>query len=658
MAAHDSESYTGCSSDMPLDHRDRAEYISDLNFTEDSMHSPQFSNHLSQSSLPLRRSASWHRLSPSQSETSHIFSDNNRINSSRACLIEGVNTDDIYNFAMKDVIPPIPIISSNAHSLSAIESYGHHSDNMRHGEVPVSHISSTELPVSSASVPSSKKCKYSSILYTDDQPQESYTHLGSDDDNTSITSCEDSHIDSTDAKSEKVEEDVCFPMTEECRVVKGIDFDELNRFVSMQCLKKTDTFSKSRKYSTGSIVRGGFSSRNYLSLNLGKIDDNVFSDNYDNISYKNDPTSSTSGLDTQQKINFKNQQDSIELPDRFSFFSSNTEKTIHVSEIGDILLEGETFQDIFGPDRGTWWLDCLSPTDAEMRMLQKVFSIHPLTAEDIRVQETREKVELFRSYYFVCFRSFEQDVESEDYLEPVNIYIVVFREGLLTFHFSPIVHPANVRRRIRQLRDYVEISSDWICYALIDDITDRFGPCIHSIEHETDAIEDAVLITRDHESREMLRAIGNCRRKVLSLFRLLYGKADVIKMFAKRCTENYNVAPKSEIGLYLGDIQGNCHFFSSVYSRLMALDHLITMTQNLIQFEKILSRSHSNYLAQLSISYVQSNDRSSAMFSKITVIGTIFLPANIITGLFGMNGIFPLYSIIFFNPFSCCSWRT
>ncbi|EMR10600.1 hypothetical protein PNEG_01304 [Pneumocystis murina B123] len=625
MGTHNSEPFTGISSDAPLDHSDQVECFSDLNFTEDSMRSPGFSNRLSQSSLTLHRSASWHRLSPSHSETSQIFSDN-RDNSSRACLIHDVNTGGMYNFDIKDVIPPIPIISSNVRPLPASEACNHHADK-RHGDPVISHVSSGDIPVSSVSTTNSKKCKYSSILYTDGQPQEAYEHLSSDDDSASVTSRPSSHIDSADSKSEKVEEDVCFPMTEECRVVKGVvDFEELNKFVTSQCLKDSDvSFTKSRKYSTGSVVKGAFASKNYLSLNLDKCENDVFDENYNDIPYKNSLSSSAAALDPQQKVEFCNKTEGIDISDRFSFFSSNTEKTIHVREIGDILLEGKTFQDIFGPDRGTWWLDCLNPTDVEMKMLQKVFSIHPLTAEDIRVQETREKVELFRSYYFVCFRSFEQDAQSEDYLEPVNIYIVVFREGLLTFHFSPIVHPANVRRRIRQLRDYVDISSDWICYALIDDITDGFGPCIHSIEKETDAIEDAVLITRNHESREMLRAIGCCRRKVLSLFRLLYGKADVIKMFAKRCTENYNVAPKSEIGLYLGDIQ----------------DHLITMTQNLIQFEKILSRSHSNYLAQLSISYVQSNERSSAMFSKITVIGTIFLPANIITGLFGMNVAIP-----------------
>ena len=62
----------------------------------------------------------------------------------------------------------------------------------------------------------------------------------------------------------------------------------------------------------------------------------------------------------------------------------------------------------------------------------QVFNIHPLTTEDIQMEETREKIELFRNYYFVCFRSFDQDQYSPTYLEPLNMYIIVFREGILS----------------------------------------------------------------------------------------------------------------------------------------------------------------------------------------------------------------------------------
>ena len=103
----------------------------------------------------------------------------------------------------------------------------------------------------------------------------------------------------------------------------------------------------------------------------------------------------------------------------------------------------------------TFWLDILSPTPEEMKIIARAFGIHQLTTEDIMMEEEREKVELFQNYYFVNYRSFEQDKDSDDYMEPVNIYVVVFRDGVLTFHNSMTPHPANVRRRIRQLNDYM-----------------------------------------------------------------------------------------------------------------------------------------------------------------------------------------------------------
>jgi magnesium transporter len=253
-----------------------------------------------------------------------------------------------------------------------------------------------------------------------------------------------------------------------------------------------------------------------------------------------------------------------------------------------------------GP-RPAWWLDILSPTETEMKVLSKTFGIHPLTSEDILMQEPREKVELFKHYYFINYRTFEQDENSEDYLEPVNLYVVVFREGVISFHFSLTPHPANVRRRIRQLSDYLVLSPDWISYAIIDDVTDAYAPMIQRIEEDVDDIDEAILrlhsVEEEQEAekaksasynnphyekkpegtkeqqesgRDMLRRVGECRKTVMSLYRLLGNKADVIKGFAKRCNEHWDIAPRNEIGMYLGDIQ----------------DHIVTMTGNLSHYEK------------------------------------------------------------------------
>lgn len=688
-------------------------------------------------------------------------------------------------------------------------------------------------------------------------------------------------------------------------------------------------------------------------------------------------------------------------------------------------------------DPSPFWLDVMNPTEEEMKVLSKAFGIHPLTTEDIFLNEPREKVELFRNYYLVCFRSFDINDErskrsrashsteeksaygkyfdgdgdvrkssismttgrdgssgpkrrhtthhhrqqkhmkhgsvnnhhhhksrsKESELTPLNMYIIVFHEGVITFHFSPTPHPMNVRRRIRLLRDYITLSSDWISYALIDDITDGFAPMIEAIEEEVNHIEDEILsmhtewsdgsgpetesdegydssaseksgystssetgaeryprrssekqrrkraverftaemiaeerasiagmssdedlerhaadsgrksdvghqqgnhngapfrfngepssaphhaadtfggtnhvksgtsghkpnpsftsrlqaklsarnargstvgpnggilgnpegpleymhhrdaydpedpvndytkldsgihslgasappastgnrrrsnqsgrvlprdivgsysdvpgalhtqhhiivddededddsydryLSHDAASRQsllakskggsksyyadsirssasshksghsyrsrksrksrvsrkssrssraggggssmsssmsssswsstasgrwkekgdMLRRIGECRKRIMSVLRLLGSKADVIKGFSKRCNEQWEVAPRYEIGLYLGDIQ----------------DHIVTMVQSLNHCEKLLARSHSNYLAQINIDMTRVNNEMNDVLSKITVLGTIVLPMNIVTGLWGMNVIVP-----------------
>jgi Mg2+ and Co2+ transporter CorA len=87
------------------------------------------------------------------------------------------------------------------------------------------------------------------------------------------------------------------------------------------------------------------------------------------------------------------------------------------------------------------------------------------------------------------------------------------------------------------------VTSDWINYAIIDDISDSFGPLIKQIEVEVDSIDDLVLLLRESEQSDMLRRIGSCRKMVMHLLRLLTSKSDVIRGLIKRSedrTREYN----------------------------------------------------------------------------------------------------------------------
>ena len=56
---------------------------------------------------------------------------------------------------------------------------------------------------------------------------------------------------------------------------------------------------------------------------------------------------------------------------------------------------------------------------------------------------------------------------------------------------------------------------------------------------------------------------------------------------------------------------------------------------------RLLSRAHSNYLAQINIRMNERQEQTADVLGKLTVLGTIVLPMNIITGMWGMNVMVP-----------------
>lgn len=219
-------------------------------------------------------------------------------------------------------------------------------------------------------------------------------------------------------------------------------------------------------------------------------------------------------------------------------------------------------------------------------------------------------------------------------------------------------------RRIEQLQSHIALTPDWINYALLDDITDSFASPIQTIEYEVDSIDELVLLLRENETTDMLRRIGSCRKNVMAMSRLLANKADVLRGLMKRFDERYAVAPlisssitapapttapsvlpsdqdpappgtsaptqhqnnanhhhyrDGEMLLYLGDI----------------LDHVLTMLQSLSGYEKVLDRSHSNYLAQISLEINQLSNKTNEVVGTLTFFASLIVPMTFISGLWG-----------------------
>ncbi|KAI9322525.1 hypothetical protein BX666DRAFT_1838719, partial [Dichotomocladium elegans] len=289
---------------------------------------------------------------------------------------------------------------------------------------------------------------------------------------------------------------------------------------------------------------------------------------------------------------------------RFVFYSANLGAVKSPSLKQLLLTRGEMpVADLLLKTSG-WWIDVFAATNEEMRTLSQ-------------------------HYMFISFRSFNHDLHSTEYLDAVNFYIIVFKTGVLTFHFQPLPHPHNVRRRIHQLKDFIHVTPEWIIYALIDDITDSFAPLIQHTELEVDSIDDLVLVLSVSEQTDMIRRIGSCRKTVMQLLRLLGPKADVVRSLIKRFGDKTHFyddtkdtrKSQHEVTLYLGDIQ----------------DHLLTMLQNVNHYDLVLGRAHRNYLGQISIELSQAGNTTNEMINRLTFFATIVVPLNLVAGLFGMN---------------------
>lgn len=157
-------------------------------------------------------------------------------------------------------------------------------------------------------------------------------------------------------------------------------------------------------------------------------------------------------------------------PTQLTFFSSQLDSCIQASSLDDLkalyeplcpLLEDRTYG-------GLWWLDVTAPSEDDIETLSRIFNLHPLTTEDIKIRETREKIELFGPYYFLSLRPARR-VESDEGVRtsPINVYAVVFRDGVLSFSMGSNPHVGHVRSRIKEHQSHLYLTSDWICYALM-----------------------------------------------------------------------------------------------------------------------------------------------------------------------------------------------
>lgn len=173
------------------------------------------------------------------------------------------------------------------------------------------------------------------------------------------------------------------------------------------------------------------------------------------------------------EVSFQEKSDALDPAaetTQYSFFSTQSDEVTHACSIERLKSSSAAFESFMqtGEHSGICWLHVASPTDDDIDRLSRLLDVHPLTTEDIKTRELREKIELFNNYYFISLRPpLQLESAIGDRASPSNVYGIIFRNSVISFTYDNSQHPAHIWYRIKEHKNNVTLSSDWVCYAFM-----------------------------------------------------------------------------------------------------------------------------------------------------------------------------------------------
>lgn len=246
----------------------------------------------------------------------------------------------------------------------------------------------------------------------------------------------------------------------------------------------------------------------------------------------------------------------------------------------------------------------------DQAMLQAVgarFHLHPLVLEDISNTEQRPKLDVYADYLFLETKLFYYD-PAEYSVSAEQISLALSHDWLLTFQERPTGSFEPVRERLRQGQILIRQSSvDYLCYALLDSLMERYFSVLEAINEDAEQLEARIL---NRPTPADLHNIHRLKHVTIQLRRAVYPLREVINSLIRNEYGFFN----AQTVPYLRDLY----------------DHTVHFTESLEAIRDTLGGLMDIYMTSLS-------QRVNMEVRALTVVTMLFMPATLIAGIFGMN---------------------
>jgi len=263
---------------------------------------------------------------------------------------------------------------------------------------------------------------------------------------------------------------------------------------------------------------------------------------------------------------------------------------------------------------GLTWVHVEQPSQLEAAALAERFGFHELDVEDILSKRQRPKIDEYPAYFFVVlhFPVYDKAVQR---LNAAELDVFLGQDFLITL---PNVELLPVSRLFNRCESDDELAAElfgkgsgYLLYHVLDDLFDYCFPILDKIAHKLDAIEDEMF---EGASEEIVRDISNAKQEIISYRKIVKPERSTLRLL-ERHTQRF--LPE-DLELYFDDIVDSAERIWDL------LDNYKEVVEGLESTNESVIQHKQNDVLRL-----------------LTVISVIMLPLFVITGVFGMNVVFP-----------------
>ncbi len=255
----------------------------------------------------------------------------------------------------------------------------------------------------------------------------------------------------------------------------------------------------------------------------------------------------------------------------------------------------------------TTWIHVRGGVPMEtLRELGGLLRLHPLALEDVSNHGQRAKLEEYENQLFVIVHLPVLSDDGRTRAEQVSLF--VGKGFLVSFHDAESDPFGPVRARLRAHSGKIRSrNSDYLLYALLDNIVDHGFPLLERYGEQIEVLEEQLL---EKPGQDTLAEIHQVRRDLVLIRRMLWPQREMlVQLYRDECP-----CIEQETRMFLRD----CY------------DHTVQIMDLMESYREMASSMLEVYLSSVS-------NRLNESMRLLTIIATIFIPLTFIAGVYGMN---------------------